>query len=157
MADNDYPTARLLLDSLASEIRVRTYNLPPATYPAALQDAARLLDQKKNDEAAAVLLTALNTLAVIDRVTPLPLVAEQEAIAQAQTIADQDKDGDLKLLNRAKYELDRGKALGYLGNDPEYAALNQAITDLENQIKGNQSFTAALSNLKDRVAAFFKW
>jgi hypothetical protein len=29
----DYPTARTLLDQLASEIHVKTYNLPLATYP----------------------------------------------------------------------------------------------------------------------------
>jgi len=40
-----------LLYSLESEIRARTYNLPLATYPLALQEAARLLDQGKNDDA----------------------------------------------------------------------------------------------------------
>ena len=39
MVSKDYPTARVLLDSLTSEIRVRTTNLPLATYPAALKDA----------------------------------------------------------------------------------------------------------------------
>ncbi|MGC2402164.1 MAG: YfdX family protein, partial [Acidobacteriaceae bacterium] len=63
-----------LLYGLTSEIRVRTYNLPLATYPLALTEAARLLDQQKNQDANTVLLTALNTLAIIDRVTPLPLV-----------------------------------------------------------------------------------
>ena len=58
----DYPTARVLLAALTSEIRVRTYNLPLATHPEALKAAARLLDQKKNQEASDVLLTALNTL-----------------------------------------------------------------------------------------------
>ena len=31
--NKNYPTARLLLYSLESEIRARTYNLPLATYP----------------------------------------------------------------------------------------------------------------------------
>jgi hypothetical protein len=44
---NDLPRARTLLDFLRSEVRVRTYHLPLATYPAALQEAARLLDQKR--------------------------------------------------------------------------------------------------------------
>lgn len=37
--ERDFPTARLLLHSLMSEIRVRTANLPLATYPAALREA----------------------------------------------------------------------------------------------------------------------
>ena len=47
MDDKNYPAARVLLYALTSEIRVRTYNLPLATYSAALQEAAHLLDQKK--------------------------------------------------------------------------------------------------------------
>src|ERR1700760_3890676 len=39
----DFPTARSMLRRLMSEIRVRTYQLPLATYPAALKEAARLL------------------------------------------------------------------------------------------------------------------
>src|ERR1700731_1060009 len=68
---NDVPAGPTLLDSLRSEIRVRTYHLPLATYPAALQEAARLLDQKKLEEAGPVVLLALNTLVVIDQVIAL--------------------------------------------------------------------------------------
>jgi YfdX protein len=68
----DYPTARVILYSLTREIRSRTFNLPLATYPDALKEAARLLDEKENQEASNVLLTALNTLVVVDKVTPLP-------------------------------------------------------------------------------------
>ena len=66
----DYPTARLLLHGLTSEIRVRTMNLPLGRYPDALREAARLLDQQKNEEASSVLLTALNTLTVVERADP---------------------------------------------------------------------------------------
>jgi len=55
----DYPSARVLLYSLTSEIRSRTFNLPLATYPDALKEAVRLLDQKKDQDASNVLLTAL--------------------------------------------------------------------------------------------------
>jgi hypothetical protein len=84
---NDLPKARTLLDFLRSEIRVRTYHLPLATYPAALQEAARLLDQKKTREAGTVLLVALNTLDVIDQVSAIPLLLAKEAINEAQTQA----------------------------------------------------------------------
>ncbi|MEN9519239.1 MAG: hypothetical protein RLZZ381_1827 [Cyanobacteriota bacterium] len=37
--------ARALLDNLASELRITTVNLPLATYPIAMQEAAQLLDR----------------------------------------------------------------------------------------------------------------
>lgn len=154
--NRDFPTARVLLDGLTSEIRGRTYNLPLATYPDALKEAARLLDQKKPDEANKVLLTALNTLVVIDRVTPLPLIDAKASVEAAQELRDKDKDGAQKLLDEAKYEIERSKELGYAGNDPEYAALDKAISDLESQLKGNGDTASAFSSLKEKVSAFFK-
>jgi hypothetical protein len=139
-----------------SEIRVRTFNLPLATYPAAMREAARLLDASKLDEAAAVLLTALHTLIVTDHATPLPLVVAAAAIDAAQVERDQNKDQAQKLLALAKLELDRAKGLGYAGKDPEYLALNNAISDLEKQIKGNQDTASAFTRLKEKVASFFK-
>lgn len=156
MGDKDYPTARALLYSLTSEIRVRTYNLPLATYPEALKQAARLLDQKATKDAAAVLSTALNTLALIDRVTPLPLVLAREAINQAQVKSQQDKNTAQVLLQTAKYEVERSKELGYTPKDQEYAALNAEISSLEKQLKGNNDVAAVFSRLKDRLSSFLK-
>jgi hypothetical protein len=153
----DYPAARVLLESLASEIRTRTYNLPLASYPVALTEAARLLGQQRMQEAAAVLLTALNTLVVVDRIIPLPLVAAQEAVDAAQAIKDKDKDAASKLLDMAKLELQKGTELGYYTtSDPQYTALNQAISDLQTQLKGGGDTTSVFSALKEKMAAFFK-
>jgi len=154
--DRDYPASRLLLQALVSEIRVRIYNLPLATYPLAMQDAARLLDQKKPQEARAVLEAALNTIVVIDRVTPLPIAVAQEAINEAQAERDKDKHHSLELLAMARAELDRAKALGYAGKDPEYPALNQEVSEVEKQINGNQDSGSAFHRLKERVASFFR-
>jgi hypothetical protein len=153
----DYPTARVLLEGLASEIRTRTYNLPLATYPTALTEAARLLGQQQMQEAATVLLTALNTLVIVDRIIPLPLVAAQRAIDAAQTIMDKDKDAASKLLDTAKLELQRGVELGYYtSSDPQFTALNQAISDLQTQLKGGGDTTSIFSSLKEKLATFFK-
>lgn len=154
MSDKDYPSARALLYSLTSEIRVRTYNLPLATYPEALKQAARLLDQKATKDAAAVLSTALNTLALIDRVTPLPLVLAREAINQVKS--QQDKNTAQILLQTAKNEVERSKELGYTPKDQEYAALNTEISSLEKQLKGNNDVTVVFSRLKDRLSSFLK-
>ena len=152
----DYPTARLLLHGLTSEIRVRTMNLPLGRYPDALREAARLLDQQKNEEASSVLLTALNTLTVVERADPLPLVLAQKAIAQAQQLRDTNKDMALTLLANSRLQLERAKELGYAGKDPEYVALNKSISDLERQLKGKGETQQAFSNLKERFEAFFK-
>lgn len=156
VSHKDYPGARVLLQGLISEIRVRTYNLPLATYPIAMQDAARLLDQGKPEEAKALLLLAVNTLAVIDHVTPLPLATAQQAIEIAHAQRDKDKDKAQKYLSTAKAELDRAKELGYAGNDPEYAVLTQAISEIEKQFEGNQDTGSAFTKLKEKVASFFK-
>jgi hypothetical protein len=154
--ERDLPTARVLLDSLTSEIRVRTTNLPLVTYPLALKTAARLLAEKKTDDASAVLLVALNTLAVIDQVTPLPLLLTRVAIDEAQALREKDKNAAQTHLATARHELERAKELGYAAKDPEYAALNKSIADLEKQVKGNGDTQPAFERLKERVASFFK-
>jgi hypothetical protein len=156
VSDKDYPAARVLLASLISEIRTRTYDLPLATYPIALQEAARAIDQKKNDQAATLIRTALNTLVIIDRAEPLPIVTAQAAIDEAQAQRDKDKNVAQAQLTVAKTELERAKELGYAGNDPEYAALNAAISDVEKQLKGGQDSTGAFAKLKEKVSSFFK-
>ncbi|WP_437326397.1 YfdX family protein [Sorangium sp. So ce381] len=154
--DKNYPVARVALFGLTSEIRTRVYNLPLATYPAALGEAARLLEQKKTKEAGVMLQTALNTLVVIDRVRPLPIVAAQAAISEAQALREKDRDGAQRLLATARHELERAKELGYAGNDPEYAALHKDMADIEAQLKKKEDATSAFAKLKDRIAAFFK-
>jgi len=154
--DKAFPTARVLLEGLASEIRTRIYNLPLISYPTAITEAARLLDGKRNQEASAVLLTALHTLVMVDRVTPLPIVLAKTAVDHAQSARDRDKNAAQRYLELARFELDRAKALGYAGNDPEYAQLNRSISNLEKQIKGNGNTDSLFANLKERLTAFFR-
>lgn len=155
LSNDDYPQARALLDLLASEIHVKTYHLPLATYPVAMQTAARLLDEKKPEEAKQALLTALNTLIVADQVMPLPLVEAQGALKDAQAKRETDKPAARKLLASAKEELERAKALGYGNKAPEYASLNQSISDLDKQLAGTESTTSAFATLREKMSAFF--
>jgi hypothetical protein len=151
----DYPAARLILYSLTSEIRVRIYNLPLATYPAALKDAARLLDQGKNDQASEVLLTALNTLAIIEKITPIPVVLARSAIAAAQEQSQKDKSAAQTLLATATNQLQRCQELGYAADAPEYAALNANLAQLEKELKGNGDTGSLFSKLKDEMSSLF--
>lgn len=155
MKDKDLPTARVLLHTLVSELRIRTSSLPLATYPAALSQAARLLDQNKNQDAAKILLTALNTLVIIDHVIPLPLILSQAAISAADS-QRQNKDVTLRLLETARNELNRSRALGYLSGDPDYRALDKQIADLEAAIKGKGDLGSMFSQLSDKISAFLK-
>lgn len=152
--DKDYPTARVLLAQLMSEIRVKTYNLPLATYPDALKQAAKLLDEKKTNDASNVLLTALNTLVEIDHVTPIPIVVAQAAINKAQAERQKDKNAAVTYVDLAKTELERARELGYSSNEPEYNALNNSLSDLEKQLKGNTNAESAFTKLKDEIASF---
>jgi hypothetical protein len=154
IASEDYPAARELLYGLMSELRVRTSNLPLATYPAALAEAARLLDQKKSDEARIVLMMALGTLLAIDQVTPLPLLVAREAINQAEAHRDKDKEISLPLLDTARYELDRAMALGYSAQEPEYKTMKDEISNIQKQLKKNEDTSSFFSKLQDRLSAF---
>ena len=153
--DKNYPTARLLLYSLESEIRARTYNLPLATYPLALQEAARLLDQGKNDDASKVLGTALNTMVAVDKVTPIPLVLARAAIAAAEEQQQKDKNAAQTLLATAKDQLHRCQDLGYAANATEYSALNTSIAQLDKELKGNGDTTSLFAKLKDELSPLF--
>ena len=153
--DKDYPTARVLLDGLTSEIRVRTSHLPLATYPTALKEAARLIDQNKSTEARNILLTALHTLVEIDHVTPLPIALAQAAINEAQALRDKDKAKARQLLALARNELNRAKELGYAGKDPTYSAIDKSIANIENQLRGNEDTASTFAKLKESVSNFF--
>jgi hypothetical protein len=135
---------------------VRTYNLPLATYPEALKAAARLLDQKKQQDASDVLLTALNTLLVVDRVTPLPLVIAREAINSAKAQSQSDKQVAQTLVQTAKIEVERAKELGYALQAPEYEDLRADISNLEKQLKGNSDTGSLFAKLEDKLSAFMK-
>jgi hypothetical protein len=151
----DLPDARVLLAGLVSEIRLRTTCIPLASYPAALSDAARLVDQGKNQDAATILQTALNTLVIVDHVTPLPLLLAQAAVKAADS-QRQDQAKAQVLLETAKTELSRGQKLGYLGDDSDYKTLDKQIADLESTINGKRDIGSKFSELLDRIASFLK-
>ena len=149
MLASNYVAARVLLDALRSEIRVRTYNLPLATYPAALTAAARLVDQQRIADAAAVLARARDTAVIIDTVTPIPLLAAQHAIAAAE--ATSDRNQKLAALARARASLERAEALGY-ADAATRKALQSEIGNLETQVRGGSNIRTAIANTRQSLA-----
>jgi hypothetical protein len=155
--EKDFPSARVLLHSLMSEIRVRTLNLPLATYPDVLAEAARLLNEKKAEQASIVLLTALNTLVAVDQVTPIPLLLARAAIDQAQSQRESDKQAAHTQLDKAEKELERCKELGYAARDPEYLMLRDSLSDLKKQLKrSNEDTGSAFKKVKEKVGSILK-
>jgi hypothetical protein len=120
-----------------------------------LQQAAQLLDQGKNQDAGKVLLTALNTLVMVDHVIPLPLILAQAAIDAANS-QPQNKDIALTLLKTARNEANRSRLLGYLSSDSEYKGLDDEISSLESAINGKGDTSSMFSHLRDRISAFLK-
>jgi len=157
VALHDFPAGRLLLYNLTSELRVRTFNLPLASYPDALKQAARLLDEGKTRDASGVLQTALNTLVVVDHVTPIPLILAQAAVGTAQKLRQSDRATAQTLLTAASSQLKRCEELGYISSDsPDYKSLNKEISDLQKQLKGTANTTAPFERLKADIASLLK-
>ena len=148
MLARDYAGARALLEALRSEIRVRTYNLPLATYPAALTTAARLLDQQRMQEAAAALARARDTVVVVDAATPIPLLAAQHALAAAEKSPDPNQK--LAGLDAARAMLERAEALGYADPATRKAMLAD-IRNLEAQVKGGSDIRTAIATFQQRL------
>lgn len=143
--EKDYQAARALMETFGSELVIRTYELPLATYPPALQSAAALIDDEAIDAAKAVLDTALNTIVVTDRYIALPLLRAQAMLDEAEGIiaGDIEVEGDrserlTSLQENAAYQVQLAKAFGY-GDKDLYRELEDGLEDLEERIEAGGS------------------
>jgi hypothetical protein len=152
----DFPHARGLLYGLMSEVRIHTVNLPLASYPTALSTAARLMEQKRNDDAEAVLNTALGTLVLTDRIIPIPMLVARRELEQAQAERDKNKGAALHSVESARKELKLAQELGYAIGDPDYQALDDQLSDLHKQLKGNADTNSVFSKIRERLASLLK-
>jgi hypothetical protein len=153
----NYPAARILLDSLRSEIHVRTYNLPLAIYTNALKKAAPLIDQNKLSEAKAFISAALNTLVMVDQTIPIPLIHVQimlEEIEKGQN--HKNREEPLQKIDHIEQNLSRAKELGYTSNEVMYANLVKDIKKLRKEIKNNIKNTSTLATIKKDLSGFLK-
>ncbi|RMF21861.1 MAG: hypothetical protein D6756_11695 [Cyanobacteria bacterium J083] len=150
----DFPLARKLLNSLASEIRVIVSNLPLATYPEALKQAARLMDEGKTETARGVLQLALSTLVMAEEYMPIPILKARNLINKAE--AETDKDKALQLLAEAQTQLHLSQELGYAEADAEYEELKSELKNLEKQLKSGENSQNAFAKLKNNLTGFFK-
>ena len=153
LSKGDIPKARELLNNLRSEILTTVDNLPLATYPQAMKEAARLLDSDKTAEAREVLATALSTLVVTETAQPIPVISAENLIDKASD--REDKDKSLELLSEARTQLELAQNLGYAESDPEYAELKEEIESLKSNIEEDENTDNAFSQLKSKISGFF--
>ena len=149
--------ARELLDNLASELRITTVNLPLATYPAAMEEAAALLDRDEFNAAEGILQTALSTLFIEERQSPIPVIKAQALIDEADSLIQVEGHEEIvqSLLAEARKELKLAEELGYGDRDKQYAQLDEAIDDIAKQITAGERAEIAFGNLKDKLGNFF--
>ncbi len=158
MDEGYYQVAKELLKDLTSEMRIKTTYLPLATYPDAMRLAAAALDEGKKEEATAILLKALNTLAVVEVKLPLPVLRAEEFIKLAAvTMASDDQDKKavaILFLENAEYQLDLAEAMGYGKKDKEFAELHEAIKVLKKAIEEDKETKEQFDNLQNKMKNF---
>ncbi len=158
MDDGYYQVAKKLMDGLTSEFKVKTTYLPLATYPDAMKMAAALLEEGKKEEAAAILIKALNTLVVQEVAIPLPVLRAEEFVklAAAAMLSDEKdkKEVALLFLDNADYQLQLAEAMGYGKKDKEYKELYTAIKELKKAIKEDKESKGKFDKLSEKLKNF---
>ncbi len=152
---NKLPQAREVLNSLRSEIDIKTINLPLATYPAALNLAIKYINEGKIKEAKEVLAMALSTLVEVDTVIPIPLIKAQALVQEANKIILKDKKQALKYLEEAKHQLVIAEALGYTSTSTTtYKVLKEKISKLESEIRKGHNTNSIFNDLIAKLKEF---
>ena len=145
--------ARRLMEGLASEMVIRTSNLPLGTYPNAIKRAAALLDEQKPQEAKLVLLNALSTIVVTETIIPLPIVRAETSVEDARVVAakkDRTKEDNQAIaaeLQKAREQIEMAQALGY-ATKKDLDDLQDAIKELERETGGGNAATRLFERIK---------
>ena len=149
-----FDVARRLLNSLASEIRIVVTNLPLASYPDALKEAARLIDEDKGEVAKEVLELAFSTFVIEEEYLPIPLLKAHKLIEDASSQSDREEA--MQLLAEAHTQLRLSQKLGYAEADVEYDELKTELENLKKQLKDGEHSHHTFGELKTKVAGFFQ-
>jgi hypothetical protein len=159
LEDNKVQDARQMLNQLVSEIRITTISIPLGTFPKAIKDALKLIDQGKTDEAENELYDVLNTLVKTTEIIPLPVLKAETILNEASQLehrSDLTKETSrteiLLLADAAKDKLKMAEILGY-GSKADYKLLYDAIDDIKDVIYTEKS-KLAWDNIKASIKAF---
>jgi len=155
--NNKVQEARVLLNTLQSEIDLTTVALPLSSYPDALKLASKYMLDEKPKKAKEVLKLALSTFVEIKEIVPIPLIQTTELINMASAIAQKDKDKALNYLLDASDELDKSEKLGYLQKTTStYKELHELIEGVKKEIKGENKSENLFKELSKKLKEFKK-
>ena len=157
LSDGEIQKARPLLAGLASEIQIRTANIPLETYPAAIKHVTPLIDAGKIDEAKAELQGLLSTLVVTTDVVQLPKLRAEQMLKDAQMLAEKkdrsndDNDRLSKNIQAAREQLELGEVLGY-GNKKEYKPIYQQLDEISKKTTGGKTGLGWFDKVKKQIS-----
>ena len=160
LGDGQLQKARHLIRDVASEIVVRTVNLPLATYPGAIKAIVPLIQADKIVEAKAALQSSLSTVVMIDDIIPLPVLRAQNTLAAAESLAKKERsDEDNKtlqgLFQETRKQLEWAQTLGY-GDEDSFEPFYDAIDNIEKAIARDEDQQGLFDKLRNRVEHLFK-
>ena len=162
LEDGKVQKARPLIEALASEIVIRTTNLPLGTYPSAIKAVVPLIDAGKVDQAKEALQQALNTLVVTENVIALPLLRAELMLEQADELAQKaskrgtEQEEAKRLMVNARYQLTLAEALGY-GEKHDYEQLTGMLDEVDAQLAAKKAskdiaeIQTSVSRLRDSI------
>ncbi|GEM_PF-6147848 len=143
--------ARLLMKDMASEIDIRTTNIPLATYAEAIRVALPLVTAQNYAGADDVLAVAQKTFVIRDQIIPLPLVRMVTALEAAQALeaknadkglSETDKQTVFDLLDYADEQMQLTVALGY-ADKGSYKQTRKLLQTMRKNITKHASNTEA--------------
>jgi len=158
------PSARRLLEMLSNEIRINTVYLPIETYPEAIKEAVRLIDENKIDEARQAISGVLATLVVTEQSIPIPLLNTQVLLEKAsdiineyknpEDIKEEKKEEILTALKDARDQLRLAEELGYGRRSREFQELVKDIEEIEEKVQKNKEAKGLFGKLMSRLNIF---
>jgi hypothetical protein len=159
--DGEIQEARAIVSNLASQVELRTTNIPLATYPAAIKALTPLIDSGKIEEAKDRLQAALNTLVITtDEVIPLPKHRAEQLLRLAQDLSEKkERTGkeseDLSsYLKEARNQLKIAELLGY-GDKKAYKPMYDQLDEIEKKSAGGKSGTGWFDKIKKQLSELF--
>jgi hypothetical protein len=157
LEDGKVQKARPLIEALASEIVIRTTNLPLGTYPSAIKAVVPLIDAGKVDQAKEALQQALNTLVVTENVIALPLLRAELMLEQADELAQKaskrgtEQEEAKRLMVNARYQLTLAEVLGY-GEKHDYEQLTGMLDEVDTQLAAKKASKDMFAEIQTSVS-----
>ena len=119
------------------------------------------IDDGKQDEAKRVLQTALNTLVITNTTIPLPVVATQELLQEAEKLAEkadrkEDENKRLsELLTAAHNNLEFAEVLGY-GTKKDFKDLYAQLDEIKDKTSSGKSGSGFFAKIKSSLSEVVK-